>query len=208
MYVPITYNGEPIYSEGFTVRFYKNDGTEWVANFQTGWTNLKEIIEFEKTHYLLVVACGTCFLMNPDETKPIEVFGVGYSAILKANKDRLVLLDQTNLTIIEQDGTHWDTERISWDGFDDIKVENNLVSGLEFNPSQDADEWIEFKYDLDTKTLKGGSYYSFKNINLGGKCSNRKKYLPLLWLQDISQTTKRTLRYMRSLFLGRRHNST
>jgi len=127
MYVPVTDSGEAFYSEGFPVRFYKTDGTEWVANFQPGWTDLKEIIEFEKTQNLLVVACGTCYLMNPDDTKPIEVFGVGYSGIFKANKDRLVLQDQTDLTIIEPDGKHWDTERISWDGLAEIKVENNIV---------------------------------------------------------------------------------
>lgn len=57
MYVPITDNGEPFYSEGFPVRFYKLDQTEWVANFQPGWTELKQIIEFEKTQNLLIIAC-------------------------------------------------------------------------------------------------------------------------------------------------------
>ena len=89
--------------------------------------------------------------------------GVGFSNIFKANKDRLLLQDQTDLTIIEPDGTHWNTERISWDGLAEINVENNLVSGLAYNPMPDSDEWVEFKYDLDTKTLTGGSYYSFEN---------------------------------------------
>src|SRR5688572_6240119 len=116
MYVPVTGNGEPFYSEGFPVRFYNEDGTEWVANFQPGWTELKEVVEFDKTKNLLVVACGTCYLMNPDEIKPIEVFGVAYSGIFKANNGRIVLQDQTDLTIIEPDGSHYHTERISWDG--------------------------------------------------------------------------------------------
>jgi hypothetical protein len=65
--------------------------------------------------------------------------------------------------VIKLDGTHWNTERISWDGLAEIKVENNLVSGLAYNPMHDSDEWVEFKYDLDTKILIGGSYYSFEN---------------------------------------------
>ena len=162
MYIPVTGNGEPFYSEGFAVRFYRTDGTEWVANFEPGWTDLREVIVFEETQNLMVVACGTCYFMNANETKPIIVFGEGYSNIFQANKDRLVLQDQTDLTIIESDGSHWHSERISWDGLAEIKVEDNLVMGLAYNPMYDADEWIEFKYDLDTKKLTGGSYYSFE----------------------------------------------
>lgn len=161
MYVPVTDNGEPYYSEGFAVRLYKTDGTEWVANFQPGWTVLKEIIEFEISQNLLVIACGTCYIMNPNDTNPIEVFGVGYSEIYKASKGRCVLQDQTDLTIIEPDGTHWDTERIAWDGLKEIKVENNIVTGLSYDPMPDADEWVQFTYDLDTRTLTGGSYHKY-----------------------------------------------
>lgn len=163
MYVPVTDNGEPFYSEGFTVRLYTADGTEWVANFQPGWTDLKEIIEFEKTQNLLVVACGTCYLMNPDDTKPLVVFGVGYSDIFKASNDRLVMQDQTHLTIIEPDGSHWHTERISWDGFKEIKIENSIITGLSYDPMHDADEWVHFSYDIDTKVLIGGSYHRYDN---------------------------------------------
>lgn len=163
MYVPVTDKGEPFYSEGFAVRFYKTDGTEWVANFQPGWTDLKQIIEFDKTQNLLVIACGTCYLMNPNDTKPIQVFGVGYSDIFSASNDRLVLQDQTDLTIIEPDGSHWDTERISWDGLKQLKVENNTVTGLSYDPMYDADEWVHFFYDLDTRTLTGGSYHRYDN---------------------------------------------
>lgn len=163
MYVPVTDNGEPFYSEGFPVRFYKTDGTEWVANFQPGWTDLKQIIEFDRTQNLLVIACGTCYLMNPNDTKPIQVFGVGYSDIFSASNDRLVLQDQTDLTIIEPDGSHWHTERISWDGLKEITIENSIITGLSFDPMHDADEWVHFSYDIDTKVLTGGSYHRYDN---------------------------------------------
>ena len=158
MYIPVTENGEPFYSEGYPVCFYKSDGTQWIANFQPGWTNLKCVIELENTSNILVIARGTCYVMSPDETKPIAVFGVGFSHIFKASENRLVLQDQTDFTIIEPDGTYWDTGRISWDGFAEVKVDNNLVSGLAFNPTSDADEWVQFYYDLNTNILVGGSF--------------------------------------------------
>lgn len=163
MYVPVTDNGEPFYSEGFPVCFCRTDGTKWVANFKPGWTDLKQIIEFEHSQNLLVIACGTCYFMNPDDTKPISVFGVGVSAVFKASNDRLVLQDQTDLTVIEPDGSYWNTERISWDGLRELKVEHNIVTGLSYNPTYDADEWALFSYDLDTRSLTGGSYHRYDN---------------------------------------------
>lgn len=163
MYVPVTDNGEPFYSEGFPVRFYKTDGTEWVANFQQGLTDLKQVIELKNTQNLLVIANGTCYLMNQNDTQPISVFGVGFNNIFKASKNRLVLQDQTDLTVIESDGSHWNTERISWDELKEIKVENNIVTGLSYDPMYDADEWVPFTYDLDTRTLTGGSYHRSDN---------------------------------------------
>lgn len=158
MYVPVTDTGEPFYSEGFVVRFYKADGLEWVANFQPGWSDLKQVIEFEKTQNILVIANGTCYLMDPNETKPIDVFGASYSNIFKAGNDRLVLQDLTDLTIVEPDGSHWNSKRISWDGLKEIKVMNNCVTGLSYNPILDGEEWNTFTYDLNTKRLTGGSF--------------------------------------------------
>ena len=165
MYIPVTENEEAFYSEGFAVRFYKLDGTNWVANFKPGWTDLKIIYELKDTSNLLIIACGTCYLMNPEETKPISVFGVGYSTVFKTEDGRLVLQDQTDLTIVETNGNHWDTERISWDGLKDLKLENNIVTGLAYDPMNDADEWVNFTFDINVKTLTGGSYKIYETIN-------------------------------------------
>lgn len=163
MYIPVTESGEPYYSEGFPVRFYKSDGTEWVANFQPGWTDFKEIVQLEETTNLLVIALGTCYLMNVDETKPIKVFGIGFSKVLRTEKSQYILQDQTDLTIVEPNGEHWNSERISWDGIKEIEYENGIVKGLSYDPMYDADEWVEFSYDLENKTLTGGSYHIWDN---------------------------------------------
>ena len=164
MYIPVSESGEPFYSEGFAVRFYKTNGSEWVANFQLGWTDLKEIYELKGTPNLLVIACGTCYLMNPDDTKPISVFGVGYVTVYNTQDGRLILQDQTDLTVIEINGNHWHTDRISWDGLKELKVENNIVSGLSYDPMNDADEWVNFSFDIDNKILTGGSYNRYETL--------------------------------------------
>ena len=162
MYIPVTGDGKPYYSEGLPVRFYKTDGTAWVANFQLGSAKLmKRVIEFEKTSHVIVIAGGLCYRMNPDETKPFDVFGHDYCDIFKTNSERYVLQGMTDFAIIEPDGTHWITERISWDGFAEVKVENNVVTGVAYDPMHTQDEWVKFSYDLDTRTLTGGSYRKY-----------------------------------------------
>lgn len=162
MYTSITESGEEFYSEGFGVRFFKDDGTNWIANFQPGCTDLSDVIVLQESHNILVIANGICYIMNPNQTKPISVFGMNYIAVFDASYNRFVLSDDTGLTIVESDGRYWHSERISWDGLADINVENNLVSGLAYNPMADSDNWIEFNYDIDSKKLIGGSYYVFE----------------------------------------------
>ena len=158
MYIPVSESGEPFYSEGFPVRFYKSDGTNWVANFKTGCTELAEIYELKDTSNLLVVAYGQSYIMNPEETKPISAFGGGYVKAFTVQDRRILLQDDTGLTIIEADGKYWHSDRISWDGLEISRVDGNLVTGVAFDPMYDADEWVEFTYNLDSKVLIGGSY--------------------------------------------------
>ena len=163
MHISITKDGSPFYSEGVVVRFFKVDGTEWVANFQPGWKTLSQVVALEHTSHLLVLARGICYVMSTEETSPISVFGVDYSNIFRASNNRFVLQDEIGLTIIESNGTHWHTQRISWDGLSEVCVQDNVVSGLACDPCNDDDQWIPFSYDIDTKTLTGGSYPTFES---------------------------------------------
>ena len=158
MYIPVTDNDKPFYSEGFVVRFHKTDGTEWVANFEPGWTDFKAIIELAGTTNLLVIASGTCYLMDTDQPKPLAVFGVGYSTTFKTATGKIILQDQTDFTIVEPNGQFWHTERISWDGFEEVELKDNILTGLSYDPTNQINEWKEFSYNIDTKELIGGSY--------------------------------------------------
>lgn len=102
--------------------------------------------------------------MNPDETKPISVFGVGFSIVLRSDNGRLILQDETDLTIIETNGDHWISERISWDRIQKLIIENNIISGICYDPMNETDEWVSFSYDLESKILTGGSYNRHSTI--------------------------------------------
>lgn len=158
MYIPVTEHEEPFYSEGFVVRFHKTDGTQWVANFKPGWTNLKAIIELTDSANLLVIALGICYLMNPDQTKPLSVFGINYLTILTTENGKIILQAQTYLTIVEPNGAYWHTERISWNGLKELKIDKNIVTGFAYDPTNASNEWVKFSCNIRTKELIGGNY--------------------------------------------------
>lgn len=158
MYIPIAHSGEGFYSEGFVIRFFRSDGTNWIANFQPGWTNFRTVIELSGSK-LLIIASGTCYVMHPDQQIPISVFGIGYETILKTKTGMYVLQDQNDLTILDESGNLSHSERISYDGIRELRLdENGLVHGVSYYPTSHSDEWIPFTYDIENRRLTGGSF--------------------------------------------------
>jgi len=160
MSIPITHTELPFYSEGFVVRFFNKDGTSWVANFEPGWTELYEVINYPNINKVLVIAGGACYIMDPSSQAPITKFGVLYKSILRVDDGRLILQDVTDVTVIETNLTFWDSERISWDGFQDITLDGHLLKGLSYTPTPQGENWIPFTLNIDTKVLTGGSFRS------------------------------------------------
>lgn len=183
MYIPVTENGKSFSSEGFVIRFFKSDGTNWVANFKEGWTGLNAVYEFDNQANILIIAGGTCYIMNPEKQTPVKVFGVGYQTVIIAHQNRLILQDSTELTIIEANGEIWHTERISWDDIKELNIEGEFVHGLSFNPMSDKDEWIEFVVDLEKRNVKGGSFRQFETVEQTNKKSKS-------WLNNLKDKIK------------------
>lgn len=158
MYIPVSESGEEFYNEGFVVRFFKIDGSNWIANFKKGWTKYSDVFELPNTDKIIVIACGQGYIMRAEEQKPVATLGIGITEVLKTHDNRFIAADQTDLEIIEADGTTWRTERISWDGLKGLTLDNNIVNGLSFDPMNENDGWVPFSFNLDTKELIGGSY--------------------------------------------------
>jgi hypothetical protein len=71
------------WTEGFVVRFSNEDGTEWVGNFQHGWTNFDLAAELPYSKLVAVISHGALYLLpssHPDPITPGEV-GVSGAAI-------------------------------------------------------------------------------------------------------------------------------
>ena len=161
MYIPVTGDDEPFFSEGFVIRFFKNDGTDWVANFMPGWTQCSFVKDYPNSNIIVVIAKGMGYIMNPEEFKPIQTFGITVKDVIELENGDLLVADDIYLEIIGGSGIKWKSPRISWDGFAELKIEKNILTGLSYDPMNDIDEWTPFEVNLQTKKIEGGSYRKY-----------------------------------------------
>ena len=179
MYIPVTEDDEPYFSEGFPIRFYKSDGSSWIANFKPGWTNLNQVFDFPQHDRIIVFAGGLGYIMSPNIEKPIETIGLTINEIFQTENGSLICADGISILIIDnQIGQLWQSERISWDGFKDIKLVGDIISGLSYDPTNSINPWTAFSLNLKTKKIIGGSYR---------ESVNRNPTMPKVNLQDKTQ---------------------
>lgn len=168
MYVPVAQVEQPFinpHSEGFVVRFFDSLSESWVANFNVGDTTFNAVFDFPQTDLCIVIAGGNGYVMKPNQTKPISTFGGAIKSAILTNQQEVIGADDTDLTIIDSNGQLWISERISWDGIKDLRIDRRVITGSSYDPMEDNNEWIDFTLNLDTKQLTGGSYRRYYNAD-------------------------------------------
>jgi hypothetical protein len=177
MYIPVTINDEPFYSEGFVVKFFKSNDEEWVANFQPGWTNYDKIFDFPEHNVVVVIAGGQGYIMNPDEQKPKMTFGITITDVIQHENGSLICSDDINILIMDnKTGEFWQSDRISWDGIRNLKISNNILHGQAYDPTNAEIPWSEFTLNLETKQIIGGTFREFVSRNKMSSTSVIKKF--------------------------------
>lgn len=162
MYVPITDGMEPYYSEGFVVRFFPERSEPWVANFKPGLSDLNTAYDFPQRRKALIIAGGEGYVMSPEHKHSLLVFGGQITAVLVGPEDQIVMPNNVDITVLTpRSGSLWRTRRISWDGFQLLRIEGNSLHGESWQPTSSGmlkDEWRPFRLDLNSRQLTGGSY--------------------------------------------------
>ena len=142
--------------EGTVVEFKTGD-RKWVGNFQPGQYGLNLAEQHPNERDAIVIAAGDLWVVNGDTGSAEYLLPAVYSAIPVTNPDGWVLSRQEiALVRFGPDGIVWHTRRISWDGFDEIQISDDKVTGLAWNPLDDS--WEPFAVDLHSGKSTGGSY--------------------------------------------------
>jgi hypothetical protein len=158
MYIPISENGEQFGSEGYVVKFFKDDGTEWVANFATGW-GIDKVFEYSGKNLIVVFASGIGYVMNPNSEKPLKIIGCMTKNIFQTKTGELNCIDDTGIEIFNPETYDiWTSDIISWDGFKELFFENGIIKGKSYDPTNSIQEWSDFTFNVQTKEITGGSF--------------------------------------------------
>lgn len=155
----ISVDNRPSCSEGFVVLFYKSDGTEWVANFSLGrFLGFNYVVDFQAINRMLVVAGGQGYIVDHEQEKITGYFddSISYAAVIP--NEKVIFANDHEIIVFDHTDQFWVSRRISWDGFSKLKLENNRLTGLSWDPTNSINPWEPFVIDLDTKEVIGGSY--------------------------------------------------
>src|SRR5258708_6630635 len=77
------------WTEGYVVRFWNDDGTQWVGNFKRGTSGHTAIVHWPEANAVAVDAAGFLYLINAGDLDDYSTTGSGcYAARTAFNEDR------------------------------------------------------------------------------------------------------------------------
>lgn len=143
-------------------------GRAWVGGFVKGAGGVDGVFATPNPNALCVVVKGEGYVVNVLEpsdfesvpTKPIV-------SILPIPKhDLLVFVSHTDLSAFDAKGLRWVTDRLSWDGIEELEVGATHIRGKAWDSP--ANRSVSFSVDLLTGHVSGGSSPE-AYIDRGGK---------------------------------------
>lgn len=142
--------------EGLVVKFAETSGTTWIGNFQPGLGGLDDVRWHPNRQQVLVASAGALWCVDPD-TRVGEKIAPAVFSIWQLESGDL-LIDNQGLAYVRlgRSGVVWHTPRISWDGFQNVRVEAGQLAGQAWSPVEDR--WLLFSVDLESGQVDGGSY--------------------------------------------------
>ena len=145
-----------IHREGFVVRVIPDRASPWVGNFQPGYRGISRVLFHPDGRTLLVVSRGIAYPIDPESrslASPVVDEDVEDTCVPDG---RLVLVGSTDLTILGPGSQRIKTQRVAWDGVQDVRVEGRKL----FANGWDAvgDVWRPIEVDLHDGTVTASAY--------------------------------------------------
>lgn len=143
--------------EGLVVEFVGIGGGEWVGNFQRG-IGAKDAVLFSplRTDQAIVVAGGMGYVVELDTHALVRTFGGAVNDLFYLPEREVVIVGNGLWFECEgPSGILWRTQRVSWDGTQDVRLDRNVIRGSAFDVHDQG--WHPFTVDIETGTVEGGA---------------------------------------------------
>ena len=143
--------------EGVVVEFQLADGSVWVGNFEPGLGGVDDVRAHPSGSQVLVTAGGQLYSVNPT-TREVVRLAPGVFGVWELSSPHRVLFNNQDLEFVcvGRSGVAWATSRISWDGFRDLRLDDETLWGEAWSPIEDR--WLPFRVNLADGVTVGGSY--------------------------------------------------
>lgn len=142
--------------EGTVVEF-ETEAATWVANFRPGIGG----IEFARLHPnnrdAVVVAAGDLWVVKIEQ-RSAELLLSSIDVALDVQSPDGWIFSRQGIALARfgPEGLVWHTKRLSWDGFDQLRIIDGEVIGFAWSPLDE--QWHPFRVDLCTGRSTGGSW--------------------------------------------------
>ena len=105
----------------------------------------------------MVIAGGALYEVDPGRAEPIDVTDCCVTEILHIPDLNCFVFARNHVSLMrwDADGKHWDTGRISWDGFAKLRADGDRILGEAW--SAPNDQWLPFEVDLKSGETTGGA---------------------------------------------------
>ena len=155
--LPVSFpTGRTLHSEGFVVEFQTNDGSRWVGNFSEGLSIYSALFTHPDGSQVVVIAGGACYIVDPESRESEDSFGGWITAAYEIPElNKLILQTPISFIALSSEGILWETERISMDGFRDLKFKESKLIGEAWSPVEGP--WHKFELDLNSGKFTGGA---------------------------------------------------
>lgn len=145
--------------EGFVVRFSTESEGDWIANFRLGGVGFHGVTQHPSGHEWLVVAGGDPYVVDKSTKSARSLEDcLPISRIWPIEDSVDLILEVQGLAFLRlgHEGVKWHSRRISWDGFQDVAVGGDTVTGKAWSPITD-NPLHPFSLDIQTGRTVGGA---------------------------------------------------
>jgi hypothetical protein len=141
--------------EGLVVEFQTDAGAAWTGNFKPGLNGLTQIEDHPDGRRVLVFSGGDLWVIDPS-TQEAESVAFAIDARWTFAKD--LILSRQGLAFLRfgPSGVVWHTRRLSWDGFDEVRIVDSYLYAVAWSAVEDR--WIPCSVDLISGLSQGGSF--------------------------------------------------